>query len=239
MPFGEARDARRHEDRARPGELLHAAGEVRALADRGVVHGEAPADRADDDLPGVEADADARRGAPALVQLSPVARERLLHAQGGVTGADGVVLERHRRAEQRHDAVAHHLVHRAVVLAHGVHHQGQRRIEDFPGLLGVAPREQLHGVLEVGKEDRDLLALAFERALVGEYVVRHRGRRRGGYGLPASRAEPVGRLVGVAAREARGDERGAAVEAETPARVDRGLALPTGHDGASGGPVHR
>jgi hypothetical protein len=49
--------------------------------------------------------------------------------------------------------------------AHGVHHQGQRRIEDLPGLLGVAPREQLHGVLEVGEQDRDLLALAFERAL--------------------------------------------------------------------------
>ena len=124
MPLGEARDARRHEDGARPGELLHAAGEVRARADRGVVHGEAAADRADDDLPGIEADADARRDAPARVQLAPVALERLLHAQGGVTGADGVVLERHRRAEQRHDAVAHHLVHRALVLAHGVHHQG-------------------------------------------------------------------------------------------------------------------
>ena len=117
--------------------------------------------------------------------------------------------------------------------------RGEDGIEEAPGLLRIPVCERLHRALEIGKEDGELLALAFEGALVGEYVVRHRGRRRGGHGLPACRAEPVGRLVGVAAREARGDECGAAVEAESPPRVDRGLALPTGHDGASGGPVHR
>jgi hypothetical protein len=40
------------------------------------------------------------------------------------------------------------------VLEHGV--------EQLPRLLGVAVGEQLHGALEIGEEDRDLLALAFQ-----------------------------------------------------------------------------
>ena len=169
---------RRHEDRAGAGELLHAAGQVRALPDRRVVHGRSlPIERT---TTSPELRPMRMRGvdAPAIAEVSSIALERLLHAQGGVAGAHGVILERDRCAEQRHDAVAHHLVHRALALAHGLHHQGEYRIEELPGLLGVAFREQLHRVLEVGEEDRDLLALAFERAAVGENEVGPRGGRR-------------------------------------------------------------
>jgi hypothetical protein len=67
-----------------------------------------------------------------------------------------------RRAKQRHDAVAHDLVHGAFITVHGVHQALQDRIEELPGLLGVTVGQQLHGALQVGEEHGDLLAFAFQ-----------------------------------------------------------------------------
>ena len=79
-----------------------------------------------------------------------------------------MVLEGERRAEESHDAVAHHLVHRALVAVHGLHHLFQHGVEETLGVLGVAVRQELGGALEVGEQHRDLLALAFERVLGAE-----------------------------------------------------------------------
>src|SRR5262249_59089040 len=89
-------------------------GEVSGLADRGVVHAQVATDGAHHHLAGVEADTDAR--------VCRVALHGLLHAEGGVAGAYRVVLVGHRRAEERHDPVAHHLVHGALVVVHGFDH---------------------------------------------------------------------------------------------------------------------
>ena len=70
-----------------------------------------------------------------------------------------------RRAEQRHDAVAHHLVDGALVAMDGLHHPLEDGIEELARLLGIAVGEQLHRALEVGEEDGDLLALALEGGL--------------------------------------------------------------------------
>jgi hypothetical protein len=69
------------------------------------------------------------------------------------------------RPEQRHDAVAHNLVHRPLVAVHGLHHPLEHWIEEFLGLLRIAVAEQLHRALEIGEEHRDLLALAFQCGL--------------------------------------------------------------------------
>ena len=74
-----------------------------------------------------------------------------------------MILVRERRAEQRHDAVAHHLVDGAFVAVHRLHHAFEDRVEDLARLFGVAVREQLHRALQVGEQHRDLLALAFQR----------------------------------------------------------------------------
>ncbi len=66
------------------------------------------------------------------------------------------------RAEQRHDAVAHHLIDGSLVAVNRIHHVRQNRIEQLPCLLGIAVGKQLHRALEVGEEYRDLLALAFD-----------------------------------------------------------------------------
>ena len=73
-----------------------------------------------------------------------------------------------RRAEEGHDPVAHHLVHGALVVVDGLHHAFKDRVEELPGLLGVAVGEQFHGPLQVAEEHRDLLAFAFEGTTGGE-----------------------------------------------------------------------
>ncbi len=89
---------------------------------------------------------------------------RLLHSQRRIAGAHGVILMGKRRAEQRHDPVAHHLVHRTFVVVHRFHHMLDDRIEKFTRLLRITVSEQLHRSFHVGEQHRDLLALAFERA---------------------------------------------------------------------------
>jgi hypothetical protein len=79
-----------------------------------------------------------------------------------------VVFVGERRTEQRHDAVAHHLVNGAFVLVNRRHHMFEDGVEEFARLLGIAISEQLHGALEVREQHCDLLALAFESGLGGE-----------------------------------------------------------------------
>ena len=73
-----------------------------------------------------------------------------------------MILAGERRAKEGHDAVAHDLVHRALVAVYGFHHPLEDGIQQLPGLLGIAVGEELHRALEVGEEHRDLLPLAFE-----------------------------------------------------------------------------
>ena len=108
-------------------------------------------------------------GTPSTVRTPVgVSLHRLLHPQRGVAGAHRVVLVRQRRAEQRHDPVAHHLVDGALVAVDGLHHVLEHGVEELAGLLGIAVGEQLHRALEVGEEDGHLLALALERGLGGQ-----------------------------------------------------------------------
>jgi hypothetical protein len=67
-----------------------------------------------------------------------------------------------RRAEERHDPVAHDLVDGALVAMDRLHHVLKDGVQDLACLFGVAVGEQLHGALQVGEEDRDLPALAFQ-----------------------------------------------------------------------------
>src|SRR5262245_36661023 len=75
-----------------------------------------------------------------------------------------MILMRQRCPEEGHDAVAHDLVHRALVVMDGFHHPLEDGIQQLPRLLGVPVGEQLHRALQVGEEHCDLLALAFEGA---------------------------------------------------------------------------
>jgi hypothetical protein len=69
---------------------------------------------------------------------------------------------------------------------HGVHHAVQSRVEELLRGFGIKATDERGGVFEVGKEHRDLLALAFQggaggQNLIGEmgWRVGERGRVRG------------------------------------------------------------
>ena len=168
----------------------------------------------------------------------------LLHPQRRIARPHRVVLVRERCAEERHDPVAHHLVDRALVAVDGLHHPFEDGVEDLARLLGVAVGEQLHRALEVGEEDRDLLALAFEGGLGGEDLL---GEVLGGVRLGAGEAarwlggergaagptELLARRDGGATARAGRLKPGATVLAEARARVVLRLAPGTLHAGAS------
>jgi hypothetical protein len=92
----------------------------------------------------------------------------LLHRQGGIAGPHRMIFMRQRGAEQRHDAVAHDLIHGALVLMNRGHHPLKHRVEELARLLGIAIGQQLHGAFQIGKQDRDLFAFTFEGGLGGE-----------------------------------------------------------------------
>ena len=73
-----------------------------------------------------------------------------------------MILVRNWRPKQGHNAITHDLVHGAFVAVHGRHHALQHRVEELPGLLGVAVSQEFHGAFEIGKEHRDLLAFPFQ-----------------------------------------------------------------------------
>src|SRR5215467_8055395 len=73
-----------------------------------------------------------------------------------------------RRAEQRHDAVAHDLIDSALVVMDGIHHQCEDWIDELARVLGIAIGEQPHGALKVGEQHSDLLAFALQVSLGGE-----------------------------------------------------------------------
>ncbi len=86
-----------------------------------------------------------------------------------------------RRAEQRHDSVAHDLIHRALVAMDGVHHAFKDRVEQLARLFWVTVGEQqFRRALHVGEEDSDLLALAFQSGFGGEDLL---GQVLGGVGI--------------------------------------------------------
>jgi hypothetical protein len=73
-----------------------------------------------------------------------------------------MVFVRHRRTEERHDPVAHHLIHRALVVMNSLYHSFQNRIQEFPRLLGIPVGEKFHRALEVREQHGHVLAFAFE-----------------------------------------------------------------------------
>ena len=152
----------RQPDAARRRQLLHPRRQVRGLAYRCVVHVQIVANGAHHHGAGVEPDAQLHLHAMRVAHLLRVAAHGLLHGQGGIAGPHRVILMRQRGAEQRHNAIAQDLIHRAFVAVHGVHHEAQGGVQQGAGLFRVETGDEFGGALDVGKEHRDLLALAFK-----------------------------------------------------------------------------
>jgi hypothetical protein len=74
-----------------------------------------------------------------LIRVMP---DDLLHRQSGIARPAPRDFVGQRRVEERHDPVAHHLIHRAPVAMNGFHHQLEYWIEQLSRILGVAVGEQ-------------------------------------------------------------------------------------------------
>jgi hypothetical protein len=57
-----------------------------------------------------------------LAQLDVVVLHEVAHHQGRIACVNGVILVRDWRTEERHDPVAHHLIHGALVAVDSLHH---------------------------------------------------------------------------------------------------------------------
>ena len=64
-----------------------------------------------------------------------------------------------------------------------VHHALQGRVQELLRGFGVEATDEFGGVLEVGKQHRDLLTLAFQGRAGGQDLVGEMGRRIGQRGL--------------------------------------------------------
>ena len=216
VALGEGQGVGGDEDRAGDRHLLHAPGEVGGLSHRRVVHMQVAADRAHDDLAGVDAHPHLDGHALSTPHLVGVAPHGFLQAQRRVARAHRVVLVGERGAEEGHDAISQHLVHGALVLVNGVHHEREDRVEKGARLLGIPVGEQLGRALEVGEEHGDLLALSFHRGPAGEDLLGDVGRRVHA-GRGEARRSDRGRVDGLAA-----------LRAESPPGGDRRPAGRTG-----------
>jgi hypothetical protein len=149
-------------DLARFGQCLHPLGQADGIPDGGVLHPEVVGDRADDDLAGVEPDADGE-GEPSLPgQFVGVAGELLPEMEGGEAGPPGVILVGDRGAEERHDAVAGELVHRSLEPVDAVAEDLEVALHEPAPVLGVQALGQFHGADEVGEEHGHVLALTLD-----------------------------------------------------------------------------
>src|SRR5262249_22501637 len=175
----EARGRLGHGDGARRRHLLHPGGEPDDVPLRRVVHAEIVADLPDDDLARVEAHPHGEIEpalAPHIVgQRTEVARQ----LERGRAGALGVILVGDRSAEERHDAVAGVLVDRPFVTVDAVRQDPEEAIEEAMPFLEIHALSELHRARDVGEEDGDQLALALERALLGEDLLDEVTRRVG------------------------------------------------------------
>ena len=133
-----------------------ATGQVNGHAVRAAAAPVAGFGRVAGDLAGVDADAQ-RQARAAVVTLRA---GHALHLHRRQAGLLGVLLERARHAEQRHDAVAQRAQHRAAVLLDHRHHALDGGLQLAHGLLGAQLGDLTRGIDDVGKQDGGGLDLA-------------------------------------------------------------------------------
>ena len=164
-PFCQSDRLRSEAGHPRRRELLHSRREMGRLSHRRVVHSQVAANGADHDIAGVDADPDLNLDPMAAAHFLSVAVDQVLHSERGVAGANRMVLVRQRRSEQRHDAVAHDLIDRALIAMNRLHHVRKDWIDDLSRFLGITVGQQFHRTFDVGEQHRYVLALTFKRGL--------------------------------------------------------------------------
>jgi hypothetical protein len=135
-------------------------------------------------------------------QLLGIAGDGPGQVPGGVAGPTRVVFLRHRGAEEGHDPVTGELVDRASEAPHAFGEDLGEAADDPGPRLRVEALLEIHEALDVGEQDRELLALALRLGGGGPLPTTSRGRRecRGQWGAALATA-PLPLVVGSSARD--------------------------------------
>ena len=156
--INQSRGGRAEHHPTRRCDRLHPLSHPDLLTDGGVT--ERPrTDFTGDHLTGVQAHPQLQIHTVAVLDLDGKPLRLLLNAQGRQTGANSVVLQRHRRAEHRHDPVAGELVHRAAVALHHRRAAVDQVGHDLAQPLRTDRRRDVHRMHHVGEQHRHLLVL--------------------------------------------------------------------------------
>jgi len=145
---------------ARWGQRLQAGGEVRGVADGGVVHLQVVSDRAHHRHPGVDADAGAQRPAQAVAAPRGELRESIANRQRRAQGALGGVLVGDRSSKQRHHAIARELIDDALEAIDLTQRQLQILVEELAVELRIEALGDSRRIHQIAEENRHALALA-------------------------------------------------------------------------------
>ena len=113
-----------------------------------------------DHLTGVQPNPQPQIEAVALTRIVGKPGRFLLNAQGRQAGPDGVVLQRHRRAEHGHDSVARPLCDRAAVALHYSRATVGQVGDDLAPPLRTHRRGDVHRMHYISEQHRDLLVLS-------------------------------------------------------------------------------
>jgi hypothetical protein len=154
QPCGGLREHHRARGRHRFHPLRHAD----LLTDCGVTEW-ARTDFTGDHLTGVESHSQLQIHTVAVFDLGGQTSCFLLDVQRRQTAANSVVLQRHRRAEHSHDAVAGELCNRAAVTLHNGGAAVGQVGHDLAQPLRPDGRGDVHRVDHVGEQNSDLLVL--------------------------------------------------------------------------------
>jgi hypothetical protein len=176
----------------RRGQLLHAGRQMRRLPHRRVVHVQVVTNGPHHHFAGVQSHPDTQLDAVGAAHRLGILAHGCLHGQGGVAGSQGMVLMGQGRAKEGHEAITQNLVHRALIAVHSVHHGVQDGVEELLCGFRVEVANQLGGTSDVGKQDGDLLAFAFQGAARGQDLLREIGGRVRQRGLGSRRCGPDG-----------------------------------------------
>ena len=142
----------------RRGDRLHPLRHPDLLTNGGVT--ERPrTDLTGDHLAGVQADPQLQLDTVAVLDLDGKPLRLLLDAQRRQAGTDSVVLQRHRRAEHRHDAVAGETADRAAVPLNHHCRTVDQIGHDLAQPLRTDRRRDVHRMHHIGEQHRHLLVL--------------------------------------------------------------------------------
>ena len=146
-----------------------------------------------------------RRAAPSRFAGALVeGPQRVADSQRGIDRPQRVLLEGHRRAEERHQSIAQELVDGSFVAVDGLRHQPEGLVHDLVHPFGAELFRQSVGFDHVAEQDGDPFPLAFQGAPGGQDAVGEMLRRvglgsgagrRGAQGSAAATAEMVEGLV--------------------------------------------